>query len=108
MNYKCVACSALIVAAAGALIGLAIAEIASPPFHSRFYRDLRHRYFLIGAGAGLLFGAGQESVRQLKKQQDQEEAAERLRQDLVVAPSEPLTKASLPSPEIEGKADSAS
>jgi hypothetical protein len=37
------------------------------------YQHMDQKYAVIGAVAGLLFGASQESIRQLKKQRDQEE-----------------------------------
>lgn len=44
------------------------------PYMGRIYQKLNHQESLIGRVAGLLFGASQEAVRQLKRQCAQEEA----------------------------------
>ncbi|WP_448562887.1 hypothetical protein [Trichothermofontia sp.] len=74
MNHKLIVSSALFTAVVGAVIGLATARMHHGCFASSLYRDLGPKYAIVGATAGLLVGAGQEAVRQLKHQRDAEEA----------------------------------
>lgn len=74
MNLKLIFFSAVLTSIVGGCIGMGVAEVAAPKFVSRAYRELPPRYVLIGAGTGLLVGGCQEALRQLKKQQDEEEA----------------------------------
>jgi hypothetical protein len=69
MNSKLILFSASITAAVGCILGVVATEIASPQYKSQFYRNLKNQYTLIGAGLGFVIGAGQESIRQLKKEQ---------------------------------------
>lgn len=62
MYTRCIICSSAITAVLGAILGIGIAEISQPAF----YQVNPHRnYALIGAGAGLVIGAGQEAIRQM-------------------------------------------
>ncbi|WP_448574128.1 hypothetical protein [Trichothermofontia sp.] len=74
MNRKLILFSALLTALVGAVIGLATARMHHGRFASSLYQDLGRKYAIVGATAGLLVGAGQEAVRQLKYQRDAEEA----------------------------------
>ncbi len=74
MNRKLIVFSALFTAVVGAVIGLAAARMHHGRFASSLYQDLSRKYAIAGATAGLLVGAGQEAVRQLKYQRDAEEA----------------------------------
>ncbi|UZQ55557.1 hypothetical protein OOK60_05650 [Trichothermofontia sichuanensis B231] len=74
MNRKLIVFSALFTAVIGAVIGLAAARMHHGCFASSLYQDLGRKYAIAGATAGLLVGAGQEAVRQLKHQRDTEEA----------------------------------
>lgn len=73
MNRRLIFFAGLMTSVIGAVIGLAVAEMAAPNFESQFYRDPHRRYAIAGAVAGALIGMGQESVRQLKQQQEQQE-----------------------------------
>lgn len=74
MNRKLILFSALLTALVGAVIGLAAARMHHGRFASSLYQDLGRKYAIVGVTAGLLVGAGQEVVRQLKEQRDAEEA----------------------------------
>jgi len=74
MNRKLILVSALFTAVIGAVIGLAAARMHHGRFASSLYRDLGRKYMGVGVATGLLVGAGQESIRQLKQQRDAEEA----------------------------------
>jgi len=74
MNVKLILFSAIVTAGVGAVIGLGVAEIRSASYFDRASsHSLHQRYAIVGTGVGFLFGAGLESVRELKKQQDREE-----------------------------------
>lgn len=79
MNIKLIIFSGIMTALIGAVIGLAAAKIGSRDFNqlkyeSQFYQDLHEKYYaLIGAGLGFAVGAGQECVRELKAQRDDEQ-----------------------------------
>lgn len=76
MNRKLIVFSALFTAVVGAVIGLVAARMHQGHFASSLYQDLGRKYAIAGATAGLLVGAGQEAVRQLKHQQHQRDAEE--------------------------------
>lgn len=81
MNIKLVLASGVVSALIGAMIGLGIGNIAlrqnTSQIRSQYsesYQSLYGRNFIwIGAVAGLAIGMGQESLRQLKQQQDNEQ-----------------------------------
>ncbi len=75
MNRKLIGFSGLFTALIGAAVGLAAAELAENQYASPIYQNMHRKYAIGGAVLGLLVGAGQESVRQLKEQRDREEAA---------------------------------
>jgi outer membrane lipoprotein SlyB len=72
MNAKLIVFSGIVTAAVGAGLGIVIANLAPTPY-TDLYRHLDQKYAVIGAVAGLLVGASQESLRELKQQRDQEE-----------------------------------
>lgn len=78
MNVRLVIFSALITAGIGWFLGIAAAEMSKSAnlthrHTSATYQDLySNKYPLIGVGLGLLIGAGQECVREMKHQRDQE------------------------------------
>ena len=74
MNNKRIIFSSIVTAAVGVGLGLVIVQLCPTPYTGEIYQNLKQRYGLIGGVAGLLVGASQEAVRQLKKQRDQEEA----------------------------------
>lgn len=79
MNIKLVIFSGVITALIGAVIGLAAAKIGSRDFNqlryeSQFYQNLNERYYaLVGASLGFAVGVGQECIRELKTQREDEE-----------------------------------
>ncbi|XWK89962.1 MAG: hypothetical protein U7127_07785 [Phormidium sp.] len=73
MNFKLIVFSSLITALIGATIGFAACEVFGPKFSSKIYRDIHRKYALVGGVGGLIIGGCQESIRQLKKQRDEEE-----------------------------------
>ncbi len=80
MDRRRVTFAAIVCAIAGAGLGLVLFSLVTPPYQSRAYRDLGRIYILAGAAGGVLFGASQEALRQLKQARDAEEAAaQRLR-----------------------------
>lgn len=72
MKRKVIGFCGLMTALAGAVIGLAVAEISQNEFESSIYNNLHGKLALVGAGIGALVGAGQETVRELKAEQDQD------------------------------------
>ncbi len=74
MNTRLIIFSSVVTSILGAGLGLVLASVAPTQYTGEMYQHLDHKYAVIGAVAGLLFGASQESIRQLKKQRDQEEA----------------------------------
>ena len=74
MNGKLILFSAIVTAGVGAVVGLGLAEMRSDSYSYReSSNSLHQRYTIIGTGIGFLVGAGLESVRELKKQQEKEE-----------------------------------
>ncbi|MBW4550618.1 MAG: hypothetical protein KME35_05835 [Aphanocapsa sp. GSE-SYN-MK-11-07L] len=73
MNRKLIVFSGVITAAIGAVIGLSASELARPKFESSIYQNLAPKYAAAGGVIGLLAGAGQEAIRQLKQQREKEE-----------------------------------
>lgn len=81
MNCRIVLFSAIMTAMAGAVISVAACQMGNkdfnqPKYQSQAYRDLQKSYLPIGAALGFTLGAGQECIRQLKAQRDQEDLAE--------------------------------
>lgn len=74
MNTKRIAFSGVVTSAVGVGLGLVMLSLAPCPYSSNLYRNLKRDYLIIGGVMGLLFGAGQETVRQLKRQCDEEDA----------------------------------
>ena len=80
MDSRRITFAAIICAIAGTGLGLVLFTLVKPPFQSRTYRTLGSIYLVAGGVGGLLFGASQEALRQLKQARDAEEvAAQRLR-----------------------------
>lgn len=75
MNRKLIGFCSLMTAIVGAILGIAVAELAENQYASPIYQNMHRKYAIGGAVLGLLVGAGQETVRQLKGQRDREEAA---------------------------------
>ncbi|WP_026732238.1 hypothetical protein [Fischerella sp. PCC 9605] len=73
MNIKRIIFSGVITALVGAGICLVLAKIFRTPYTSSRYQNLDRTYATVGAIGGLLVGASQEALRQLKKQRDEEE-----------------------------------
>jgi len=79
MNFKLVFASGIISSLIGAMIGYGVGQIALTrnisqirSIHSTSYQNLYGRNFIwIGAGAFFVMGMGQECLRQLKQEQDQ-------------------------------------
>ena len=76
MNIKLIIFSGLLTAMAGAVLGVAAAEISNKdssqvtnPIASR---QIDYRYANIGAIMGLIVGVGQEAVRELKNKYEAE------------------------------------
>jgi hypothetical protein len=76
MNLKLVIFSSLVTALIGGILGLGLAEISQNQYQSNWYQDLHLKFALGGAGLGLAVGAGQESVRELKTQQEGQRQAD--------------------------------
>ena len=73
MNARLIAFSGFVTAFVGAGIGFISANLLPCPYTSQMYRDLEHKYALVGAVAGLLIGSSQEMIRELKQERDAEE-----------------------------------
>jgi membrane protein DedA with SNARE-associated domain len=79
MNFKLVFASGIISSLIGAMIGYGIGHIALNrnvsqirSINSTYYQNLYGRNFMwIGAGAFFAIGMGQECLRQLKQEQEQ-------------------------------------
>lgn len=74
MNTKRIIFSGIVTAMIGVGLGLVMLQLAPCPYTGKPYQNLKRTYTVIGGLAGLMFGASQEAIRQLKKQRDQEEA----------------------------------
>ena len=74
MNSRRIVFSGAVTSAIGVGLGLVMLSLAPIPYSSDPYRNLKQDYLIIGGAIGLLFGAGQETVRQLKRQCDEEDA----------------------------------
>lgn len=77
MNYRLVVYSAMMTALIGGLFGWAMSYIGQPDlnrqrYESQFYQTLYRRYPLIGAGLGLVAGAGFAVISQTRKQRDKD------------------------------------
>lgn len=71
MNPKRILFSSLLTALAGAMMGVAIAEICGSPYISRHYQNLHLKFAVVGSVLGAVVGAGQESIRELHLSQAQ-------------------------------------
>jgi len=74
MNTRRIIFSGVVTSAVGIGLGLVMLSLAPSPYSSDLYRNLKQDYLIIGGVIGLLFGAGQETVRQLKQQCDEADA----------------------------------
>lgn len=71
MNFKLVIFSGLLTAMVGGVLGVAAAEIcnykSNQVYHSIQEKQIDPIYVAVGATMGLIVGAGQEIVRELKE-----------------------------------------
>lgn len=74
MNKRRILFSGLITSAVGVGLGLVMLQLAPTPYASSLYSNLKRNYLIVGGIAGLLLGSSQETVRQLKRQCDHDEA----------------------------------
>lgn len=74
MNKRRILFSGLITSTVGVGLGLVMLQLAPTPYASSMYGNLKRDYLIIGGIAGLLLGSSQETIRQLKRQCDQDEA----------------------------------
>ncbi|MBW4695736.1 MAG: hypothetical protein KME27_28640 [Lyngbya sp. HA4199-MV5] len=74
MNTRRILFSSVVTSGIGVGLGLVMLSLAPCPYASDLYRNLKRDYLILGGVIGLLFGAGQETVRQLKRQCDEEDA----------------------------------
>ncbi|PPT09185.1 hypothetical protein CKA32_002000 [Geitlerinema sp. FC II] len=73
MNQRSIAFSAVVTSAIGAMLGIAIAEMANPPYESDIYQHAHRKYAIVGAVLGAAVGSAQETVRQLKAEAERRE-----------------------------------
>lgn len=74
MNNKRIIFSGIVTAVVGVGLGLVMVQLFPTPYKGEIYQNLDRKYGLIGGVVGLVFGASQEAVRQLKRQCEREEA----------------------------------
>ncbi|MBE9224946.1 hypothetical protein IQ264_05635 [Phormidium sp. LEGE 05292] len=74
MNLKLIVFSSLITAIIGAMLGFGVGKVFGPKYSSQIYQNIPAKYAVVGGVAGFIIGGCQESIRQLKKQRDEEEA----------------------------------
>ncbi|ERN42550.1 hypothetical protein KR51_00008720 [Rubidibacter lacunae KORDI 51-2] len=75
MNSKRILFSGLMTALIGFFLLIFLYKVATPPYKSQVYQRLQRVYGIVGAAGGFVFGMSQEALRQMKKQQDEEERA---------------------------------
>ncbi|MEH2118923.1 hypothetical protein [Nostoc sp.] len=73
MNVRLIAFSGFVTAFVGAGIGFIAADLFPCPYTSQMYKDLDQKYAIVGAVTGLVIGASQEMIRELKQERDAEE-----------------------------------
>ncbi len=90
MNKRRIFFSGIITSAIGVGLGLVIVEMAPTPYKSSMYCNLKRGYLIIEGVSGLLLGSSQETIRQLKRQCDQDEvlAHQCHKTDLVIPQTE--------------------
>ncbi|MGJ3245037.1 MAG: hypothetical protein ACFE0I_03060 [Elainellaceae cyanobacterium] len=74
MNVRLVIFSGIVTAIVGTVLGIGVAEIAEPQYESPIYQNVEQKYAIAGAVIGFAVGIGQECVRQIKHQQQEEES----------------------------------
>jgi hypothetical protein len=100
MNTKKIVFSSIITSLVGLGFGLVLLNMNPYPDRSKTSLSLRHTYLLISGVAGLLIGSSLEAVRQLKEQQDEDEAlANQFRQAKAAFPQFNIDPAFLPPEE---------
>ena len=67
MNIRCVILSSLVTCVIGAILGVAVAEINQS---DRYHPQAHKHYAWAGSMLGLVVGAGQEAIRQLAHQDE--------------------------------------
>ena len=75
MNIRRIIFSSLVTAVIGTGLGFVMASLAPTQYKGALYQDLDRKYAIICTVGGLVLGASQEAIRQLKRQSDQEEEA---------------------------------
>lgn len=78
MNARLIIFSGIMTALVGAVIGLAATKIGQRNFNQltyegQYYQELQKKYVFIGAAVGFAIGIGQECVRELKVQRNNEQ-----------------------------------
>lgn len=73
MNYRMLGFAGVVTMAIGLGLGLIVAKLAPTPYTGGLYREQKPGYIIAGAAAGLLIGLSQETIRQLKQKQDQDQ-----------------------------------
>lgn len=74
MNSKKIIFSGIVTGVIGIGLGFVILYLLPAPYTGKSHENLRRVYTWIGSVAGVLIGSSLETIRQLKQQQDEDEA----------------------------------